>query len=298
MKVARVQLSELKDIVSESEFVYTSLADRVASELLSAAVKIYNYHAKRNTESAEIASASLTLVEYADEVACSSTTRARAQENLETLKSIVKNQAMKRVRTALETWMEDAIIQFEAYSSAHSRVVFVQQALGRSGSRQDSVIFLLTAFRNQGVRLFGPRFLSDRDMVQCATIVCGILARYAISAYNDADQQYVERKAAESLLAVNQHFGAISQQRNGDDKSFPITDESAAHLASNVATAKANVEMAKVVAEVKQLTRTKAAVTKTPVEVTKSNNTGCAMIIVFLMGMIALLASITVGLSI
>ena len=240
MKVARVQLSELTYIVSGSEFVYTSLADRVASELLSAAVQNYNHHAERDSESARVASASIALVKYAVDVACSSAIRVRAQENLETLKTITKDQAMKRVRAALEAWIEGAMEQLEMYSSPHSRIAFVRRAVGKSGSRDDSAINLLPAFRHQGVQ---------------------------------------------SLLAVDQFFAAVSQQRSWDGESFPIDDECAAYLASNVLAAMRHLKLERTY---KLMSQTSA----------RSTNKGCVVTIVFLVGVIALLASITVRLSI
>ena len=282
MKVARVQLSELTDIVSDSEFVYTSLADRVASELLSVAVQHYNHHANRDTETIRVASESLDLVKYAIDVACSSAVRARAQENLETARTIIKGHAMKRVRATLKAWIEDAMEQFDLYSSPRNKLAFVRQALGKAGSRDDSAISLLTAIRNQGVRSFGPRFRSSDEMVQCGTLVCGILVRFVVSAYNDTDQQSTAREAAHSLLAVGQCFGAVSQQRSWDGKSFPIDDQCAAFLASNSLAAMQHLARE----------RTNRVTSQTAA---RSTAKGCVVTIVLFVGVIALLASVAVG---
>ena len=56
IEVARVQLLELASVVSTSDFVYTSLADRVASELINAAVHYYNHRSKSDLDLARLTS--------------------------------------------------------------------------------------------------------------------------------------------------------------------------------------------------------------------------------------------------
>lgn len=283
MKVAREQLPDLINLVSASDFVYTSLADRVARELLDAAVQYHNHQVQRDTDSDRVASASAGLVKNAFDVACGSATRARAQENLETLNSIIQRQAMKPARAALEAWIEGAMEQLDVHSSPRHRITFVRRALGESESGNDSAISLLKAFRDQGVQLLGPRFQSSDEMVQYGAIVCSILVKTVVSAYNAAIRKSVASDAAQTLMSIDRFFGEVSRQRSWDGDSFPINELSAKYLASN--------RMAALQHLIDD--RSYGGMSQTP---SGSTGKGCLGMIVFLVGVIALLVSVTVGL--
>lgn len=234
IEVARVQLLELASVVSTSDFVYTSLADRVATELINAAVHYYNHRSKSDPNLARLAYSVLPLQEYALEVASGLTVRARAKDNLETTLEIIKDQEMKDVQAALLKWLEDHDEQIGNSRDSGDRIEIVQRALGRSRGASNTAISLLRAYRDQGVKTYGLSFHNSPDLVTIGTVICLELRSSVLSAYNATHEFATERRAAQMLLAISENFVAASRNHGSDVNSFPIETELAELIQSEL----------------------------------------------------------------
>ena len=297
---AREQLKALAEIISESEFAYTSLADRVADELVDAAVCYFNY-AKQDSESAEIASSILPLERFAVEVACGSSTRTRAEDNLKATKKIIKGRAMQGVRAELKAWLEGAVEFTDGESDSFVLVAFLRRALGDSGSLGDSAIGLLDAFRRKGIQVFGPEFRASGEMVHLGTVLCMILVTSAMSAYAGTANKSTERKAARFIFELNHLFRAVSMQEGQDDASFLIDDELAAGLKTQVfavrhfglSGARASgysLESEAYMHHERRLEKLAGTHASRPKVEANSERGGCLSVIAFLIGVLTLLA--------
>ncbi|MDE2835816.1 MAG: hypothetical protein OXM02_15055 [Bacteroidota bacterium] len=282
MQIARVQLAELADIISRDDFAYSSLADRIANELQDAARDYHNHHARRGGANSRVINESLAIVNFAADVACGVATQTNVQDNLEALKAIKAEQqrdkVLKQVRSALNEWIGRAQDQLDAKTGPRPKIAFVQRAIGKSTSRKDSVINLLSALRDRGVRAFGPEFRSDEEMVAGSSAICTALTAILVSAYNGSQDESMARKAAESILAVDELFDVDGA---GND-SFPISHQCAEFLARNVKGARDHF----VTAQLQEYTRQQRR---------QSSNSGCSNSIVILAAVIAVLALIASG---
>ncbi len=241
MATARDQLPELAAFLSKSEFAYTSLADRVADELLDASVAFFNNHFEADTVSLQVASSCLSLERYAAEVACGTTVRGRAQENLDSTleinRGLVKQRAMEGVRAPVHAWIERAVSMLRNQPKPDDQIAFVRQAMLSDGTGETTVIELLDAMRRRGTELFGRDFHIGKEMVQCGSVVCRLLATHAVSAGNSAARP-ATRKAAAALLALMiRHFKPASRHPGRDTEAFLVDDESFDHMERNSALA-------------------------------------------------------------
>ena len=238
MTVARAQLPELAAIVSETEFAYTSLADRVADELLDAAVAYFNHHLEADAVSLRVASASLSLVRYAVDIACGATVHGRAQENLDSVKGIERDlrrqRDMERVRTPMRTWFDRAAKLFAAHPSPDEQISFVRQALGGSGGQGTSAIALMRAVRRQGSKTFGVAFRGSDEMLDCGSLVCTVLVNHAVSAFNAASSPRTASAAAELLPQIDSHFVAEPSVHPHASDLFLVSDKCFDHLKENL----------------------------------------------------------------
>ena len=237
MAVAQNQLPELAVFLSNTEFAYTSLADRVADELLDASVAFFNDHSEADTVSLQVASSCASLERYAAEVACGVTVRGRAQENLDTTleinRGLVEQQAMEGVRTPMLAWIERAGKMLRDQPRPDDQIAFVRQALVADGPGATTVIKLLGAIRRRGTKLFGRDFRKGNEMVQCGSVVCRILAAHAVSASNSAVRPGTKAEAALMLTLIVQHFKPASQDPGRDSEAFLVDDQSFNHLERN-----------------------------------------------------------------
>lgn len=241
MATAKDQLPELAAFLSKSEFAYTSLADRVADELLDASVAFFNNHFEADTVSLRVASSCLSLERYAAEVACGITVRGRAQENLDSTleinRGLVKQRAMEGVRAPMHAWIERAVSMLRNQPKPDDQIAFVRQAMLADGTGETTVIELLDAMRRRGTKLFGRDFRNGNEMIQCGSIVCRVLVSHVVSASNSAVRPGTKVDAVELLSLMSQHFEPASGNPGRDTEAFLVDDKSFAYLERNSALA-------------------------------------------------------------
>ena len=237
MEAAREQLPELATVVATTDIAYTSLADRAADQLLDAAVANFNYHANAETMSLEVVQASASLVRYASEIACGVVVRKRAQDNLETVREIERDQrrahVMEGARDALRAWIERSGILLEEDPLPTNQVEFVRHAISNSPSGHGSAIVLLEFLRQQGTRVFGPDFRNSEELVFMSSVVCNMLVAHAVSAYNRSSG-VTEKHAAELLPRIAEHFTEASVASDAPPGAFPVSDECFERMMRNV----------------------------------------------------------------
>ena len=241
MAVAQNQLPEVAAFLSDNEFAYTSLADRVADELLDASVAFFNSHSEADTVSLQVASSCMSLVRYSSDIACGATVRARAQENVDSIleieQGLLKQRAMEGVRTPMLGWIERAGNMLRDHPNPDDQIAFVRQAMAGDGPRSTTVIELLDAIRRLGTKLFGRDFRKGNEMIQCGSIACRILTAHAVSASNSADRPGSKKAAAELFSLMIQHFEPASRNPGRDTEAFLVDDQSFEHLNRNRALA-------------------------------------------------------------
>jgi len=241
MAAAQDQLPELAAFLSETEFAYTSLADRVADELLDASIAFFNNHSEAGTVSLSVASSCASLERYAADIACGVTVRGRAQENLDSTleinRGLVKQRSMKGVREPMRAWIEQAVNMLREEPTPDDQIAFVRRAMVADGSGATTAIQLLDAIRHRGTELFGRDFRVGNEMIQCGSMVCRILATHAVSAGNSAVRPATRKAAAELLALMIQHFKPASRNPSRDAEAFLVDDESFDHLDRNSALA-------------------------------------------------------------
>ena len=238
MATAQKQLPELAALLSQSDFAYSSLADRVADELLNASISFFNHHSNADTVSVQVATSCASLEQYAADIAQGVTVRGRAQENLEATLEIkwglAKQQAMEGVRTPMKAWIKRAANMLSERPKPDEQIAFVRQAMVADETRSTTVIQLMEAVRLRGTRLFGHNFYESNEMIACGSIVCRTLTAHAISAGNSAVQPATRKAAGELLSLMIQHFEPVSRNPGRDTEAFLVDDESFDHLERNL----------------------------------------------------------------
>lgn len=241
MAVAQDQLPELAAFLSETEFAYASLADRVADELLDASIAFFNNHSEAGTVSLSVASSCASLERYAADIACGVTVRGRARENLDSTleinRGLVKQHSMEGVRAPVRAWIEQAVNMHREQATPDDQIAFVRQAILADGTGETTVIELLDAIRRRGTELFGRNFHKGKEMIQCGSVVCRLLATHAVSAGNSAVRPATRKAAAELLALMIKHFKPASQHSGRDTEAFLVDDESFDHVERNSALA-------------------------------------------------------------
>ena len=241
MEAGQKQLPELATVVATTDIAYTSLADRVADQLLDAAVAHFNYHANAETMSLEVVQASSSLVRFALEIACGVVVRKRAQNNLDTVQEIEadqrKQQDMESVRRALGTWIERSGNLFRQEPPPAKQVEFVREAISTTSDVHGSALILLEALRLQGTKVFGRDFCTSEELVSVGSLVCSMLVGHAVSAYNRAAGD-IEKQAAELLPRITTHFTRASEASESRLSGFPVEEECYEHMMRNSALAK------------------------------------------------------------
>ena len=207
IKSAKEHLPILASIVTEADFAYTSIADKVASELLDTAIVNCNYHVEADSDSIEIARDSLALAEYAVEIACGSVISARAEDTLKDARRFVaKNETEHRLAAAirpLKAWIARAVELKEGKSGSHSQYSLISKAVTRRDSNTSSPIYLLSALKREGIAVRGPEFRSDNIMIEYASMVCGLLVSSAVDQVNE--NPLPERKVNSLRLLIEIH---------------------------------------------------------------------------------------------
>lgn len=240
MEAARRKLPELATVVGTTDITYTRLVDRVASQLLDAAVAHFNYHASAETMSLEIVQASASFVRYASEIACGVVVRKRAQDNLETVQEIEEDQRKQRdmesVREALGTWIERSGNLFRQEPPPAKQVEFVRQAMSTTNGVHGSALILLESLRLQGTKVFGPAFCNSEELVSVGSLVCSMLVGHVISAYNRSTGD-IEKQAARLFSRITVHFTRASEASESRHSAFPVEEDCYEHMMRNSALA-------------------------------------------------------------
>ena len=241
MAVAQNQLPEVAAFLSDTEFAYASLADRVADELVDTSVAFYNSHSEADTVSVQVVSSCVSLERYAADVACGATVRARAQENLDSTleiqRSLLKQRAMEGVRKPMLAWIDRAGHMLRDHPTPDDQIAFLRQAMVGDDSRSTTVIELLDAIKRLGTKLFGRDFRKGNEMIQFGSIVCRILTAHAVSACNSAVRPASKKAAAEVLSLMIQQFEPASRNLGRDTEAFLVDDQSFEPLDRNWALA-------------------------------------------------------------
>ena len=236
MEAARRKLPDLADIVATTDIAYTRLADRVANQLLDAAVTHFNYHASAETMSLEVVQASASLVRYASEIACGVVVRERAQDNLHTVQEIENDQRLQRdmesVRNALGAWIERSEILFKQDPTPAKQVDFVRQAMSTGTGVNGSALILLESLRLRGTKVFGPAFCNSDEFVSASSFVCRMLVGHAVAAYNRSTGGR-EKDAAKLFSHITRHFTSASEASEAHRYAFPVEEECYEHMIRN-----------------------------------------------------------------
>ena len=240
MEAARRQLPELAAVVATTDIAYTSLADRVADQLLDAAVANFNYHANAEMMSVEVVQASTSFVRYASEIACGVVVRKRAQDNLATVQEIGEDQRRQRemesVRKAMGAWIERSGNLFKQEPPPAKQVEFVRKAMSTTTGVRGSALILLESLRLQGTRVFGPAFCNSEELVSVGSLVCSMLVGHTISAYNRSTGD-IEKQAARLFPRITLHFTRASEASESRHSGFPVEKECYEHMMRNSALA-------------------------------------------------------------
>lgn len=239
--VATEHLPEVAAVLGKTSIKYTSLADRVCEALLNGAVTHWNHYNSESAESSletelQVARNCRSLVRYAHDLACGIAVRDRAGENLATVDGIVSEREMALVRFPIKEWLDQAYALLNSRAQPQTRIDLVQESLSDPGS----VISLLAALRDQGIRFLGAGFARGDEVTQAASLVCGALMGHSVTAYNESPAlSTAELTAAGLLLRLRDLFGPVSDPRthrhDPGTRVLPVTQEVWERLQSNTA---------------------------------------------------------------